>query len=383
MKDTGEYNATFSDLFEKIEKSRKEQPSAGTKFRLMGLAADIMEMVDMMQHEVLDVVSREAVLEADADIDYTELSERLLMLELPESGSEDAIVCEQTRLVNEALGMLSSVLLQIADQLERRHKDEEYARLYEAEKRRYMNSGTARRSRQTFEQWKEFENSGNPALESVEDYRMEKLLKMFEKGVLASRVEHIQRAKRYPGEVDFDQLDDDHKMKHTAHRYYAALRKLVDFKDGCLVVDPVRVGRHFYTSRHEENAKANRTSFLKYMHKVELAQEEYRRLLSTPNEAEEVCPLPDVLATEEAMEIREKLREAGWVNEDWQPADLSGSERGLVARAVCERLEINEVWQVFGQLWGEKPETLRGYFNKALGQRKTLLFQDKLKKILG
>ena len=29
MKDTGEYNATFSDLFEKIEKSRKEQPSAG------------------------------------------------------------------------------------------------------------------------------------------------------------------------------------------------------------------------------------------------------------------------------------------------------------------------------------------------------------------
>ena len=28
MKDTGEYKAIFSDLFEKIEKSRKEQPSA-------------------------------------------------------------------------------------------------------------------------------------------------------------------------------------------------------------------------------------------------------------------------------------------------------------------------------------------------------------------
>ena len=38
MKDTCEYQALFSDLFEKIEKSRKEQPSAGTKFRLMGLA---------------------------------------------------------------------------------------------------------------------------------------------------------------------------------------------------------------------------------------------------------------------------------------------------------------------------------------------------------
>lgn len=382
MKDTGEYKAILSGLLGKIESCRKEQLSAGTKFRLMGLGADIMEVVDMMQHEVLDVVSHEAVLEADADIDYTELSEQLLTLELPECGNEDEVVREQKGLVNEALGMLSDVLVQIADQLERRHKDEEYVRLYEAEKRRYMSSGTARRSRQTFEQWKESENSGNPALESVDDYRMEKLLKMFEKGVLASRVEHIQRAKRYPGEVDFDQLDDDHKMKHTAHRYYAALRKLVDFKDGCLVVDPVRVGRHFYTSRHEENAKANRTSFLKYMHKVELAQEEYRRLLGVPKAPEPVSPLPDVLATKEATEMLENLYEAGLLNEDWQPAELSGSERGLVARAVCERLEINDMWQVFGQLWGEKPETLRGYFNKALGQRKALLFQDKLKKIL-
>ena len=383
MKDTSEYIKLFSNLHGKIDACRTEPPSAGTKFRLMGLAADIMEMVDMLQHEVLDVVSHEAVLEADADIDYTELSEQLLMLELPECGSEDEVVREQKRLVNEALGMLSSVLAQIADQLERRHKDEEYVRLYEAERRRYMSSGTARRSRQTFEQWKEFENSGNPTLESVEDYRMEKLLKMFEKGVLASRVEHIQRAKRYPGEIDFEQLDDDHKMKQTAHRYYAALRKLVDFKDGCLVIDPVRVGRHFYNFRHEENAKNNRTSFLKYMHKVELAQDEYRRLLNTPKEAEKASNLPDVLATEEAMEIRGKLHEAGLIDEDWQPGDLSGSERGLVARAVCERLEINEVWQVFGLLWDEKPETLRGYFNKALGQRKTLLFQDKLKKILG
>ena len=75
MKDTSEYIKLFSDLHGKIDACRTEPPSAGTKFRLMGLAADIMEMVDMMQHEVLDVVSHEAVLEADADIDYTELSE--------------------------------------------------------------------------------------------------------------------------------------------------------------------------------------------------------------------------------------------------------------------------------------------------------------------
>ena len=376
MKDTGEYKAIFSDLLGKIDNCRKEQPSAGTRFRLMGLGADIMEVVDMMQHEVLDVVSREAVLEADADIDYAELSEQLLTLELPECCSEDSNVREQTQLVNEALGMLSDVLTQIADQLERRHKDEEYVRLYEAEKRRYMSSGTARRSRQTFEQWKEFENSGNPTLEGVEDYRMEKLLKMFEKGVLASRVEHIQRAKRYPGEVDFDQLDDDHKMKQAAHRYYAALRKLVDFKDGCLVVDPVKVGRHFYTSRHEENAKANRTSFLKYMHKVELAQEEYRRLLSTPKEVEPVNPLPDVLATEEAMEIWEIAQEEGWVDAKLQPVGLSRTDAALLAARMAKVLGF-EGWVPFEQLWHR--QNMRSDYSKTQYNQKTEAFEKILK----
>ena len=109
---------------------------------------------------------------------------------------------------------------------------------------------------------------------------MEKVLHMFEKGVFKERVEHIQRATRYPGELDFEQLDDDNPMKKTAHRHYAMLRKLVDWKDGELVVNPARVGRSFYASRKEPNAKSHRTNFLKYMHKIYLAQEEYRKLLA-------------------------------------------------------------------------------------------------------
>ena len=37
---------------------------------------------------------------------------------------------------------------------------------------------------------------------------------------------------------------------------------------------------------------------------------------------------------------------------------------------------------VFGQLWNEKPETLRSYLNKALEQKKSLEFQERLKNIL-
>ena len=91
---------------------------------------------------------------------------------------------------------------------------------------------------------------------------------------------------------------------------------------------------------------------------------------------------PAILKTEEAEELMGDLVEAEILNGDWQPVRLTGSERALVAKAVCDRLDIKEIWQVFGQLWNEKPETLRSYLNKALEQKKSLEFQEKLKNIL-
>lgn len=93
--------------------------------------------------------------------------------------------------------------------------------------------------------------------------------------------------------------------------------------------------------------------------------------------------LPEVLMTERAKVLLARLVDAGILTNQWEPRNLSGTERGLLARAISERTGINEVWQVFGSLWGEKPETLRSYFNKAYGQRSSLSFQDRIKKILG
>lgn len=92
--------------------------------------------------------------------------------------------------------------------------------------------------------------------------------------------------------------------------------------------------------------------------------------------------IPKCLTTPEAKQILERLRKAGVLLEDWQPNGLSGPECGLVAMAICKRLDINNVWQVFGPLWNKKLETLRGYYNTALGQEKSLAFQDKLKEAL-
>ena len=68
----------FKDIFAKMEAVKAEKPTAGTKFRLMGLVADIAEVTQALQTQVLDVVSHEAVLDADAEVDYAELAEQVL-----------------------------------------------------------------------------------------------------------------------------------------------------------------------------------------------------------------------------------------------------------------------------------------------------------------
>ena len=242
----------------------------------MGLAADVAEATEMMTQEVLERVTKEAVLDADTDIDYTEMGERVQAMVLTAPNDD---LHEATQQVNDALGVLSDVLLKIAVQLTRHRNNDEYARLYEQEKKRYLNSGTAQRARGKYTDWKDSVCYGTPSMEDIEDYRLEKVVRIFEKGVLTSRVEHVRRATRYPNELDFDLLPDDNPFKKTAYRYYSELRKMVDWQDGYLVVMPHRIGQHFYMSRHEENAKSHRTNLLKYLHKIDMVQEERRKLM--------------------------------------------------------------------------------------------------------
>lgn len=92
--------------------------------------------------------------------------------------------------------------------------------------------------------------------------------------------------------------------------------------------------------------------------------------------------IPDELTTEEAITLKEKLMEAGFINENWQPVDLSWSESALMAQMICESLSIKDTWRIFGLLWNKKSETLRGFYNRSLDQKKTLVFQDRLKEII-
>jgi len=254
------YIDILTGLLIKIAQHKTEKQSAGSKLRLQALMEDIGEVTEIMRTEVLERAKQEAALDIDVDVNYANMA-------------------EQFQAANqEGTDMLTDVLRQIDAQLSRRHKSEEYERLYELEKQRYMNSGSYSRARQNFTKWFDDVCYSSPNQEDVTDYITEKLLHLFEKGVFNTEADHMQRTTRYTGEFDFDHLDDDHKLKKTVYKHYAALRRLVGYSDGQLVVNTARAGQFFYVNRHAENAKTLRSAFLKYMHKIDMAQDVRRKM---------------------------------------------------------------------------------------------------------
>ena len=88
---------------------------------------------------------------------------------------------------------------------------------------------------------------------------------------------------------------------------------------------------------------------------------------------------PPQLSTEQAMALWKKAQDVGWVDANYQPL-ISRTQSALLADAMAKRLGIREKWKVFEALWNRK-YMYRDYY-QALGQQKTLIFQDELKKVL-
>ena len=62
-----DHRKTLDKLFERVEEMRREELSAGTKYRLQGLVADITEVAQVLKRSVLDVARHEAMLDLDED----------------------------------------------------------------------------------------------------------------------------------------------------------------------------------------------------------------------------------------------------------------------------------------------------------------------------
>ena len=94
----------------------------------------------------------------------------------------------------------------------------------------------------------------------------------------------------------------------------------------------------------------------------------------------EAGDLPKELATDKAMVLWKKAQQAGYVDENFQPL-ISRTQAALLADAMAQRLSIKEKWKVFEGLWNRK--YMRSDYNLALTRKRTLDFQDELKRQLG
>lgn len=315
-----DYGKILTGLIDNISGFRNLRPSASRNAHLMGLIAETVEVIHLLRTDVLEYVKNHIVLETGWHIDYVQKSDEILQLELPteDEKQQNAVIFEAElmriehldksetgnlaemakiiagsvslpylqlcKIFNDTLGVLSALLLEIADEQSRHRKEEEYVNLYEEEKKRYYYSNSGRKARKSYDEWREKECYGSPDIEELRDYILLKLLSMFDKGVFASKAARRQRVTKYPGEIDFESIEDPEKRK-KAYKNYDVFRKIVDYRDGFLIVDAYHAGHHFYTSKDEPNAKTLRNYFLKYIIKIELAQEEIRRLQAEQAEA--------------------------------------------------------------------------------------------------
>lgn len=90
-------------------------------------------------------------------------------------------------------------------------------------------------------------------------------------------------------------------------------------------------------------------------------------------------PLPEALASEEAMALWEKMQAAGYIDEDFQPT-VSRSLSAIIADETARRLGIKEKWKIFETLWHRR-NMYRDYY-KALDLQQTLTFRDKIRRII-
>ena len=89
--------------------------------------------------------------------------------------------------------------------------------------------------------------------------------------------------------------------------------------------------------------------------------------------------LPEPLATPEAMVLWQKVQQADYVNEQFQPL-LSRPLSAILAFEMAKRLGIKDKWKIFEKLWNRR-NMYRDYYT-SLNQNQSLEFREKLKAVL-
>lgn len=90
--------------------------------------------------------------------------------------------------------------------------------------------------------------------------------------------------------------------------------------------------------------------------------------------------LPQELSTDKAMRIWRKLQQAGYIDDHYQPVNLSRTMSAVVAEKMAALLDISDLWKPFEQLWDRN--NMKADYNHAMNLMKTRGFLDELNSLL-
>lgn len=156
----------------------------------------------------------------------------------------------------------------------------------------------------------------------------------------------------------------------------AIFRRFIYWEGDLMIIDYDSYAKYFYKYFHKLSVEEQFALFAPD-HTLAMI---HRDMGPTPDPSQrggEESLLPESLATDEAMALWRKAQKAGWIDANYQPT-ISRTQAALLADAMAERLGIREKWKTFETLWNRK-NMYRDYY-QSLDQRKTLYFQEEIKK---
>lgn len=240
-------------------------------------------------------------------------------------------------------------------------------RFFERLKKKYMKKHIT-----NYEIWKA--QLPQLTLKLVREYQAEITASMLTMGIL--------RYDRVPSDQELDEVKLETLQKMLRHgRDYpenfkeecAKLRRYSHWEGDLFIIDYPLLRKYMFRNFGKMNSDQHIALF-EYDIQMKQIHQDMKTMQS-------VAPslLPDILATDKAMELWKKAQEAGYVDEHYHPK-LSRTQSALLADAMAERLGIRNKWKVFEQLWDRK--NIRSDYNLAFSQKKSHIFIEKLKNVI-
>lgn len=271
--------------------------------------------------------------------------------------------------VEQMVELLNELMLKIVN------VDDEYAATFFKK----LRTAYGKRRISKYELWKA--QLPEVTMELLTEYQTELTADLLMMGVL--------KYDRQPSDGELEQVQLDKVQQNLRHgralpEWFGAecakLRRYSHWEGPMFMIDYEKLRKYMF-QHFGELTQEQHIAMFEYDIQLELIHEEMERL--TPEKGrDQEDTVPEPLRSEKATWYKQKLVKAGIIDSNWQPINLSRADKGELAMQLATKLDISNVWQVFGKLWNFSPEQLRTAYNNGCAQKKSEKRRKKYKEIL-